>query len=91
MEIGQSAPLNVEEEAKTGAEAAPTLLQQTVALIVKDQALKLRNATPMDVLSTVGGLTMEIGQSALLNAMEEVKAGGEAVLTLHQPMVEPIV
>lgn len=45
MEIGQSVPLNVEEEAKTGAEAAPTLLQQTVALIVKDQALKLRNAT----------------------------------------------
>jgi hypothetical protein len=45
MEIGQSAPLNVEEEAKTGAETAPTLLQQTVALIVKDQALKVRNAT----------------------------------------------
>lgn len=45
----------------------------------------------MDVLSTVDGQTLEIGQSALLNAMEEDKAGGEAVLTLHQPMVEPIV
>lgn len=49
MEIGQSALLHVEEEAKTGAGAALTLLQPTVELIARDQVLKLRIATQRNV------------------------------------------
>ena len=45
LETGQNVLLNVEEELREGQEPAQTLLPQTVALTVRETALKPENAT----------------------------------------------